>query len=285
MKRYQIVLSIALAVIVLAGTFFGFYLLHQNEQSDILTVSANELSEQSSSSSAVPIQVQTMSSSAPADPVKIADQKIPILMYHHIRDFNDPNDQIGTNLSVSPGSLAKQLDLIAQRGYTTTTFEQLSLGKNVSKPVILTFDDGYENFYTNAYPELQKRGMTAVIFIITGFHSADYLSNVQIKELSAAGFEIGSHTISHPDLSISTDSKMKNEVGESKISLEQITGKKAISFCYPSGKYNQNVLDAVKASGYLYATTTKSGIGEFSSSLELSRYRVNHDTNISSYLK
>jgi len=282
MKRYQIVLSIVLGVVIFAGAFLGYYQLNKHRQPNIISASANELTEQSSSSSAIPMQ--TESSGVSAAPAKIADQKIPILMYHHIRDFSDPNDQIGTNLSVSPNSLARQLDLIAQRGYTTTTFEQLSLGKIVNKPIILSFDDGYENFYTNAYPELTKRGMTAVVFIITGLHSADYLTEGQIKEISDAGFEIGSHTISHPDLSKSTPGKVLSEVGESKKSLEQITGKAVHGFCYPSGKYNQSVIEAIRESGYSYATTTKSGIGDFSSPFELSRYRVNRDTDINTYI-
>lgn len=219
-----------------------------------------------------------------ADPNKVS-QKIPILMYHHIRDFNDPTDPIGENLSVSPINFARELDYIVSQGYKTITFDAVLANNVPAKPVILTFDDGYDNFYQFAYPELKKRGMVAVSYVITGKIGGLYMTETQIKDVSANGFEIGSHTISHPDLSVISVEKARSEIFSSKQILENMIGKTVVSFCYPSGKYNAETIDLVKEAGYQYAVTTKSGTADFQSPFELKRFRMNKDTNIKNYLK
>ena len=212
--------------------------------------------------------------------------KIPILMYHYIRDFNDPNDKIGINLSVSPSNFSNELDKIQKAGYETITFRDI-LSKSIpAKPIILTFDDGYEDFYQNALPVLKSHQMKAVSFVIFEKQGGDYMTANQIKELESDGVEVGSHTLSHPDLTTVSQDKAKTEIGESKTKLENLIGKTIISFCYPSGKVNDAVEKITKDDGYLFATTTKSGIADFTSDkLLLNRYRMNPDTNISAYLK
>jgi len=211
---------------------------------------------------------------------------IPILMYHHIRDFNDPGDQIGTNLSVSPADFAKELDLIKERGYTTITFRDIESGNVPEKAIILTFDDGYANFYQNAYPELLRRGMKAVSYVIVNdIGKGDYLTESQIVEMSNSGIEIGSHTLSHPDLAVASDVKARREVFDSKASLEKMIGKKIISLCYPSGKYSATTEALTKEAGYSFAVTTNSGITTFGDFYALNRYRINNGTSISGWIK
>lgn len=211
---------------------------------------------------------------------------MPILMYHYIRALDDPNDKIGTNLSVSPETFAKQLDLIVEKGYNAINFEDIKAGNIPAKPIILTFDDGYADFYTSAYPELKKRNMKAVSYIIVrDIDKGNYLTSSQIVELSNNNIEIGSHTISHPDLSKTPDEKAKTELTQSKEVLEKLIGKAVISFCYPAGKFNDATVNEVKSVGYIYAVTTNNKLTNFSNLLLLNRYRVNHDTNISAYLK
>ena len=218
--------------------------------------------------------------------VNYEEIKIPIFMYHYIRELNDPNDKIGTNLSISPEKFAGQLDLIKAKGYTTITFKDIADGNIPDKPVILTFDDGYEDFYTNAYPELRKRGMKAVSYIITGNIKKDgYMSAEEINKISNDGVEIGSHTVSHPDMSKVTTARAEMEARESKRILGEITERPIISLCYPSGKYNSETEKIIKDYGYSYAVTTNSGITSFTNPFALNRYRLNHDTNISGYLK
>ncbi|MCX6808204.1 MAG: polysaccharide deacetylase family protein [Candidatus Berkelbacteria bacterium] len=213
--------------------------------------------------------------------------RIPILMYHYIRDLNDPSDKIGTNLSVSPANFAKELGILQAHDYTTVTFEEIAQNPalTVKNPIILSFDDGYEDFYTAAYPELKKHQMKAVSYVITGKVGGEYMTAAQIKEISDYGIEIGSHTISHPDLRTLNGQKLKSELTESKATLEAITGKTVISFCYPSGKYNDMVVAAVKNAGYLDATTTNPGLSNFDNLFELSRYRMNPTTELSGILK
>ncbi len=211
--------------------------------------------------------------------------KIPILMYHYIRDYNDPTDKIGVNLSVSPVKFAAQLDYLKSKGYKTITFQDVENNNIPARPVILTFDDGYIDFYQNAYPVLKSRQMVAVSYIITSFNGGRYMDNNQIKEIASYGIEIGSHTISHPDLTTISPAKAQSEIANSKSILENIIGKPVISFCHPSGKYNDAVIKLVQDAGYKYATTTNPGMANFNVPLTLSRYRINPDTNVASILK
>jgi len=210
--------------------------------------------------------------------------EMPIFMYHHIRDYDKKDDAIGFNLSVPPSSFSNQLDSMIEKGYTTVNFQDIENGNMPDKPIMLTFDDGYQNFYTNAYPELKKRNMKAVVFVISGFNSGDYLTREQILDLSQNNIEIGSHTISHPDLSIVSTEKAQNEISESKRMIESIIGKTILSFCYPAGKYNEKTIEAVR-NEYKYAVTTNPGVSTFENHFELNRRRVNNDTNINAYLK
>lgn len=218
----------------------------------------------------------------PANQTTVTPETMPIFMYHHVRDYDNPEDKIGTNLSVSPKNLESQLDLIQQKGYNTTTFDELT----VAKPVILTFDDAYDNFYSNVFPLLKEKNMKAVVFVIyNDIGKIGYMTLDQLKEISDYGIEIGSHTLSHLDLAKSTSSKASGEISSSKANLERDLNIKINSFCYPAGKYNDEVVNMVKEAGYLYATTTNGGISNFSNPYALNRYRMNKDTSISSYIK
>ncbi|MFA4996236.1 MAG: polysaccharide deacetylase family protein [Patescibacteria group bacterium] len=236
--------------------------------------------------SSIEDKTEDNTTSTSTNEANLQNLSMPVLMYHHIRDFSDPNDKIGTNLSVSPEKFAKQLDLIKNEGYTTITFNDLSTGNTPTKPIILTFDDGYENFYQNAYPELKKRGMIGTVFVIVNdIGKNDYLSEKEIKEINSNGIEIGSHTLSHPDLSTSSSSRAQEEISSSKKALESLIGNNVISFCYPSGKFSEETAQIVKETGYKYAVTTKSKLTTFENLFELNRYRVNSDTSISGFLK
>ncbi len=230
---------------------------------------------------------QNINSDNISEEKNIAVISIPILMYHHIRDYDNPEDKIGTNLSVSPQEFINQLNLIENKGYKTVTFEEILNNHLPDKPIILTFDDGYLNFYQNAYPELKKRNLKAASYIITNsIGGGAYMNSNQIKEISNNGIEIGSHTISHPDLSKLSNEKAEREIFESKKILEVLLNKKIVSFCYPSGKYDETTKELVKDAGYSYAVTTNGGIAKLGSGdYELNRYRVNKGTDISRYLK
>lgn len=213
-----------------------------------------------------------------------SEESIPILMYHYIRDFHDPKDKIGTNLSVAPPVFAKQLVELKSAGYTTITFKDLQQPLP-AKPIILTFDDGYEDAYTTAFPALQKEGMKAVFYIVSQFvNTPAYVTTEQVKDLDKAGMEIGSHTINHADLSKQTETQQLRQLTESKQFLEQLIGKPVTAFCYPSGKYNETTLALDKKVGYTSATTTHPGVAtgvHFNTDpYQLTRVRVTESSDL-----
>jgi peptidoglycan/xylan/chitin deacetylase (PgdA/CDA1 family) len=138
------------------------------------------------------------------------------------------------------------------------------------KPIVLTFDDGYEDNYSIAFPLLQKYGMTAVIFLVadtarrTNFWDREepqvlLMNQGQIHELVHAGIEIGSHTVTHPDLTACSPEQVKNELLESKQIIERQTGKEIFSLAYPYGSVNETIKSLAGETGYTYGIATDSG--------------------------
>ncbi|MCX6793364.1 MAG: polysaccharide deacetylase family protein [Candidatus Falkowbacteria bacterium] len=213
-------------------------------------------------------------------------KKIPILMYHYIRDYSDINDPLGINLSVAPKIFSEQLDTIKKLGYKTINFQDVVNNNLPAKPIILTFDDGYEDFYTAAFPELRKRHMKAVTYVIAStINLPRYMTLEQIKVLAKSNIEIGGHTWSHPDLRFVNNKKLTWEISSSKKYLEDTLKKPIISFAYPSGKYDNRTIKEVKGAGYKFAVTTQNGLTDMSRSLTLTRLRIQNKTNLESFLK
>ena len=142
-------------------------------------------------------------------PVPIASVQVPILLYHHIETLNEDAGSDWYNTTVTPEAFEEQMAYLAYHGYHTVKIMDLlaafegrkALPKN---PVVITFDDGWIDCYDTAFPVLQKYGMTATFFIIAGSVGsipADHvMSWGEIEEMSQAGMEIGSHTMTHPYL-------------------------------------------------------------------------------------
>lgn len=274
------------SIFALAALFCIFYLTNYQKPSADTNVS-DQIATTATASPETTTPLPEITPPSPATetvPVETSPN-VPIVMYHHIRTFTDTSDQIGFNLSVPPEKFESQLDYLQAQGYQTINFSDITSKNIPAKPVILTFDDGYENFYQNAYPALKKRGMTATLFAIVRMQGGDYMTPDQLKEISANGIEVGSHTLSHPDLAQASSEKSLQEITESKADLEAIIGKKITSFCYPAGKYNANTITQLQSAGYTYAVTTKSGLASFKNPFELNRYRMNNDTSIKAYLK
>ncbi len=213
---------------------------------------------------------------------------VPILMFHNIRDYEVEYDEIGTNLSVSPENLEKHLVYLKDNGYTTVTFENLATKRLPKKPIIITFDDGYSDAYTQAYPLLKKHGMRGVFFVVSGLvdKKTNYASWIQLSEMANNGMELGIHTVSHADLSKLTISEQDREIRECSKSILRLTGFQAKTIAYPSGKYNKQSIEIVRENGLVFGVTTKSGVvNEDSKAYELPRLRINNKTEISSLLK
>jgi len=125
---------------------------------------------------------------------------------------------------------------------------------------LITFDDGYATFYEHAFPRLRERGFVATLFVITDkVGMPRYVTWDQVREMAAAGIEIGSHSVTHPDLRQLSGSHLEQEISGSRKTLEEQLGMPVLFFCYPGGHYDEEVLAAVKAAGYLGAVSTVFG--------------------------
>ncbi|MDP3992811.1 MAG: polysaccharide deacetylase family protein [bacterium] len=201
---------------------------------------------------------------------------VPILMYHYIRDYQDrTDDPLGVQLSVSPKTFDKQLSILKNAGYQTISLEDFAQGKYQPKSVVLTFDDGYDDHYTNALPILEKYKATATFFIVSGFLGrTGYMTTPQVQQLKLAGMEVGGHTITHLNLANADYEKATKEISTSLRSRDSV-------FAYPSGKYNPVTLDIVSGLGVRAAVTTNLGVATEKSSLyELPRIRVKEHTDL-----
>jgi len=184
---------------------------------------------------------------------------VPMFMYHNI-------DREKNILSVSPENFERQMKFLKERKYNVIGLNELVnlIAHNKRIPgntVIITFDDGYENLYTNAYPVLKKYNIPAVMFIIVGNHDQPtYLSKKQLKELADNGIDIGDHTLNHAWLPGCDDKKLAEEISGSKNELEGITGKRVDFISYPLGGFDQRVRTAVMKAGYKAACATHPGI-------------------------
>lgn len=188
---------------------------------------------------------------------------IPIITYHKIS-----NDREFGLTTQGLKAFEAQIFNLVSKGYKSITFKDLNNGKPIpQKSVIISFDDGYESVYQNAFPILQKYNLTASIFIVANYlgkyndwesfaiqRKYRHLSKSQILELKKYGYEIASHSLNHYYLPFCSDKTIRREVEVSMKKLEDITGDSVVSFCFPYGKYNQNSLKIVEEAGYKYAT-------------------------------
>lgn len=135
---------------------------------------------------------------------------------------------------------------------TTSTLTNAikSGGELPVRPVIISFDDGYADVYQNAFPILQEYGFIGTIYLyVDRIGSSAFLSEEEIRSLVASGWEVGSHSMSHPDLT-KDHSIVSYEVQESRAALEQLTGGQVSSFAYPYGELDDYVISIVRHSGY-----------------------------------
>ena len=175
---------------------------------------------------------------------------VPILLYHHIS-----NDQPGNRYYVPVATFEQQMQWLHDHGYTAITVSQLvnvllNGGPLPARPVAITFDDGNEDVYQNALPILQRFGYPATSFIIvTWVGVQDYVTMDQLKDLIGDGWEIGSHTMTHIDLT-KDHSVLNYELAQSRSHLEEDLGVPINTVAYPFGAFDQTV--AKKASNYGY---------------------------------
>ena len=205
-------------------------------------------------------------------------QRIPIITYHSI-------DDSGSVVSTTPGVFRQQMEKLSETGYRTITVGQLTDSLRAGhwpteKTAILTFDDGFENFFTEAAPILQEFSFTGTVYLVTDhcgrfndwtgnppeLPRSSLLSWSQIRELSSLGFEFGSHTVTHPDLTTLDPDAADDEISRSRIAIEDATGKKVKSFAYPFGRMTGAVRRAVEN---LYDSASSTNLGKITERSDL----------------
>jgi peptidoglycan/xylan/chitin deacetylase (PgdA/CDA1 family) len=190
-------------------------------------------------------------------------QNIPILMYHKIEEESSETD----GLIVGKKDFSSQMNYLKINGYTTISLDQLydfmSKGTALpNNPVAITFDDGYANNYTLAYPVLKANKQQATVFMIGKDidKNKESLTSKQIKEMDANGFRVENHTFRHDDLAKLTYEKQLETLTLTKIALEEILGRKVNYIAYPYGSYNTDTLKAAKKSECLMGISTEAGL-------------------------
>nr|WP_031094920.1 MULTISPECIES: polysaccharide deacetylase family protein [unclassified Streptomyces] len=207
---------------------------------------------------------------SPAPTRHLAPGPVPwIAMYHSVGDCSDDPYHI----TVSPDRLERQLRWLRRRGLRGVSVAELLAARARGEGrglVALTFDDGYADFLDNALPLLDGWGCTATLFVLPGRLGGDnawdplgprkpLLTADGIRRAAAAGVEIGSHGLTHVDLTRADDIVLKAETAESRAALEELTGTPVTGFCYPYGTVDRRAVEAVREAGYTYACAIDPG--------------------------
>jgi peptidoglycan/xylan/chitin deacetylase (PgdA/CDA1 family) len=214
-------------------------------------------------------------------------QPVPILMYHVVS--SPPADAPYAELYVPRASFAAQVEWLAGHGYHAVTLQQVfdswrGAGALPSKPIVLSFDDGYLSQVTNALPVLQARKWPGVLNL--EYRNLKPVWGIRppgIRKLLAAGWELDAHTLAHPDLTTVGAVRLRDEVAGSRDAIRRRFHVSANFFCYPAGRYDDTVIAAVKQAGYLGATTTRYGLAKPSELYTLARVRVNGSDSLRAF--
>ncbi len=221
---------------------------------------------------------------------------IKVLMYHRVVEDDKQLDLYSWNVTVS--QLRRHLALLGKWGYTCINFEDYALYQQgrlnlPRKPVIMTFDDGYDEVHRNALPVMKEFGARATAFVLgdrsiktntwdeqSGFEGASLMEAAQILEIREAGFEIGSHSMTHADLTTLPPPEALAEVSRSKDILENLLGTPVISFAYPFGAANVSIEKLVEEAGYEYGCGVYSGPPKFAhDKFNIRRIPITRKTN------
>ena len=204
--------------------------------------------------------------------------RVPVLMYHVIESA-PPGAQLPA-LYVSRADFAAQVNALAAKGYRAVTLQAVwdawhGRGSLPRKPIVFSFDDGYRSQYTNALPVLRAKGWPGVLNLEVAVLHVD-LRPPLVRRMIDAGWEVDSHTMTHPDLTSVDAARLRYEVATSRSWIKSHFHVPVNFFCYPSGRYDAAAVAAVRRAGFLAATTTDPGLtSPKSPRFELPRVRVN----------
>lgn len=182
-----------------------------------------------------------------------------ILMYHSIRPVMSPTGR-GAGIVTSPEQFAWQIDWLARHGARFVTVAQLMTADDPAHMVAITFDDGYVDNYTVAWPILQKYNAPSTIYLAPEMSGIDHLTPGMIREMAANDVEFGAHTLTHIHLPSADDDTAEREIRQSRAAVQALTGQPCSSFAYPYGKLADRHVEMVRRAGFSSAVTTKKRI-------------------------
>lgn len=245
-RKHNFVISVTIFFIITIGIYFSYNKTNSNLEFE------NNLSYQAKAGILNTEVVVTSTKQVP--PIRV-----PIIVYHSIRPSYIGEPKANKIYDVDPKNFEIQLEYLKTHGYTTISFDDLTNYFNglklPTKPVIISFDDGLETQYLNAFPILKKKEMVATFFIYTNaIDKPKFFTWKQVNELVDAKMTIGSHSKSHPYLwKITNPEQLKIELLESKKIIEKNIGKTISTFAYPFGLYKPITITEVIAAGYTSA--------------------------------
>jgi len=219
--------------------------------------------------------------------------RVPILMYHHIQDAPPGSNAIRRDLSVSPQNFEAQLRYLQQEGYQTVSLYDLVLHLTVGqplpeRPIILTFDDGYADAYIHALPLLLRYGFTGTFFLTSAPIDAGdpaFLSWDNVREMHATGMDMEVHSYDHSDLRSRGYQFLVYQSLGPKQAIEERTGDKCRFFAYPSGRYDDHVIEVLRSANYWGAVSIEQGATHSSDDLfHLRRVRIQGNDALSDFV-
>src|SRR5882724_6197086 len=207
-----------------------------------------------------------------------SDRRIPILMYHSISKPSGGKVHPYFETNTSPETFELQMKYLHDMGYSTVSPGDVVSHLNsepmaVNKKVVITFDDGFQDFYTQAFPVLQKYGLNATVYLPTAFIDTgtklflgkSCLTWPEVRELHKMGVVFGSHTVTHPTLKFMSETDLEHEVCASKETIEDELGVSIDSFAYPyafpehDAAFAHRLRDLLKSAGYNSGVSTVIG--------------------------
>jgi peptidoglycan/xylan/chitin deacetylase (PgdA/CDA1 family) len=205
---------------------------------------------------------------------------LPILMYHSVSDEDESRSHAYFRTCTSPDVFAEQMACLNGEGYSPCGLAQAldylrSGNRAAMKPVVITFDDGYADFYREAFPVLHRYGFSATVFLPTAyigdcpvpFKGKDCLTWSEVRELSNHGIAFGSHTATHPQLRELSAAAINEEIVSSKNTIEERIGRSVDSFAYPfafpqnDADFRASLRESLESAGYETGVCTIVGRG------------------------
>lgn len=200
-----------------------------------------------------------------------------ILMYHHVSP-----DAPASGMNITPERFESQLVWLKKRGYRFVTLSELVARPADERRVVLSFDDGYADNYTHAFPILKRHQAKATIFLCPDYAHDALLTPAQIREMQDSGLiEFGAHTLRHINLLSVPPAEAEQEIHASRAAVAALSGQPCTSFSYPYGRYGPPHVEAARQAGYQAAVTVKKAVvSPAHSPLELPRIGIHGAMNL-----